>query len=99
MGIKMSIGGKYAGTKREFSPNTAGNKTTGLGGGTTVHLGFIGSGVNSYPFTRVIGGIRQTITVRAHSVKEANRIAATRGFKTTDREVKRRNNNKKKRKK
>ena len=86
----MSVGGKYAGTKREPNPNTAGvNRGVGRGkGGITRE--FIGSGVNSYQFTRVINGVTHTLTVRAHSVKEANTLAATRGYKTTDREIKRR---------
>lgn len=86
----MSIGGKYAGVKREPNPNTAGDRTEGLGGGQTIQREFIGSGVKSYTFTRVINGITRTLVVRAHSVKEANTLASTRGFKTTDREVKRR---------
>ena len=68
MAIKMSVGGKYAGFKREPKPNSAGNRTEGLGGGHSTKREF----------------------VRAHSVKEANQQAATRGYKTTDREVKRR---------
>lgn len=90
MAIKMSVGGKYAGFKREPKPNTAGNRTEGLGGGQSVQREFIGSGVNSYTFTRVVNGITRTLVVRAHSVKEANTLASTRGFKTTDREIKRR---------
>lgn len=86
----MSIGGKYAGVKRESNPNTAGDRTEGLGGGQTIQREFIGSGVKSYTFTRVINGITRTLVVRAHSVKEANTLASTRGFKTTDREIKRR---------
>ena len=91
MAIKMSVGGKYAGFKREPKPNSAGDRTEGLGGGHSTKREFIGSGVNSYKFTRTdSNGITHTITVRAHSVKEANQQAATRGYKTTDREVKRR---------
>ena len=91
MAIKMSVGGKYAGVKREPRPNTAGNRTEGLGGGQSAQREFIGSGVNSYQFKRVdASGITHIITVRAHSVKEANQLAATRGYKTTDREIKRR---------
>ena len=95
MGIKMSVGGKYAGYKREPNPADAGNRTEGLGGGNAVVREFIGSGVRSYPFTRVINGIIHTLTVRAHSVEEANKLAATRGYKTTDREIKRRKKRKK----
>ena len=36
------------------------------------------------------------LTVRAHSVKEANKLAATKGYKTTDRKIKRRNKKRKK---
>ena len=90
MAIKMSVGGKYAGFKREPKPNSAGNRTEGLGGGQSVKREFVGSGVKSYTFTRVVNGITRTLVVRAHSVKEANTLASTRGFKTTDREVKRR---------
>lgn len=86
----MSVGGKYAGFKREPKHNTAGNRTEGLGGGQSVKREFVGSGVNSYTFTRVVNGITRTLVVRAHSVKEANTLASTRGFKTTDREIKRR---------
>lgn len=91
----MSVGGKYAGFKRESKPNTAGNRTEGLGGGQSIKREFIGSGVKSYTFTRVVNGITRTLVVRAHSVKEANTLASTRGFKTTDREVKRRKKRKK----
>lgn len=86
----MSVGGKYAGTKREPKPNTAGvNREAGRGSGGITRE-FIGSGVKSYQFTRTINGVAHTLTVRAHSVKEANTLAATRGYKTTDREIKRR---------
>ena len=87
-------GGKR-GTLRELTPANAGNRTEGLGGGNTIKREFKGSGVKSYTFTRVINGIRQTKTIRAHSVAEANRLAATQGFRTTDREVKRRKKRKK----
>ena len=90
MAIKMSVGGKYAGFKREPKSNTAGNRTEGLGGGQSVKREFVGSGVKSYTFTRVVNGITRTLVVRAHSVREANTLASTRGFKTTDREIKRR---------
>lgn len=87
----MSVGGKYAGFKREPRPNTAGNRTEGLGGGQSAQREFIGSGVKSFKYERVdANGITHIITVRAHSVKEANTLAATRGYKTTDREIKRR---------
>lgn len=91
MAIKMSVGGKYAGFKREPRPNTAGNRTEGLGGGQNVQREFIGSGVKSFRYERTdANGVTHIITVRAHSVKEANTLAATRGYKTTDREIKRR---------
>lgn len=90
MAIKMSIGGKYAGMKREPNLATAGTRRESGSGESGVKREFIGSGVNSYRFTRVINGVMHTITVRAHSVKEANTLAATRGYKTTDRDIKRR---------
>ena len=90
MAIKMSVGGKYAGVKREPNPNTAGVAREARSGKEGIQREFIGSGINSYTFTRVVNGIIFTATVRAHSVKEANRLAATRGYKTTDREIKRR---------
>lgn len=99
MGIKVNVGGKYKLTKREFTPAVAGNRTEGLGGGNATKREFKGSGVREYKYSRVINGVEITRTFMAHSVKEANRIASSAGFKTTDREIKRRNNNKKKRKK
>lgn len=95
MAIKVSVGGKYAGVRREPNPADAGNRTEGLGGGNTTKREFKGSGIKSYTFTRVINGIKRTQTIRAHSVREANRLAAAQGFKTTDREVKRRKKRKK----
>lgn len=86
----MSVGGKYAGFKRESKPNTAGNKTEGLGGGQSTKREFEGSGIKSYTYTRVVNGVKRTLTIRAHSVKEANQIASSAGYKTTDREIKRR---------
>lgn len=90
-------GGKHApvSTLREPNPNNAGNITKGLGGGKPLTREFKGSGVRSYTYTRVINGIEVTRTFRAHSVKEANKIAASEGFKTTDRAVKRRRKRKK----
>lgn len=87
-----TTGGKHApvSTPREFKPNTAGTITKGLGGGKPLTREFKGSGVRSYTYTRIINGIEVTRTFRAHSVKEANKIAASEGFKTTDREIKRR---------
>lgn len=87
----MSVGGKYAGFKREPKSNTAGNRTEGLGGGQGIQREFVGSGIKSFRYERTdANGITHIITVRAHSVKEANTLAATREYKTTDREVKRR---------
>ncbi len=90
MAIKMSVGGKYAGVKREPNPNTAGVRRESGSGEGGVKREFKGSGVKSYTFTRAINGVEVTRTIRAHSVKEANKLAASQGFKTTDREIKRR---------
>lgn len=87
-------GGKR-GTLHELTPANAGVRIEGLGGGSPVKREFKGSGIKSYTFTRVINGIKKTKTIRAHSVAEANRLAATQGFKTTDREIKRRKKRKK----
>ena len=95
MGIKVSVGGKYAGVKREPNPATAGVRREAGSGSGGIKREFVGSGVNSYTFSRVINGIKRTVTIRAHSVKEANSIAASRGYKTTDREIKRRRKRKK----
>ena len=97
MGIKMSVGGKYAGVKREAGPGSSSTKREPGSGSSGVRREFIGSGVNSYKFERVdANGIPRVLTVRAHSVKEANQLAATKGFKTTDRKIKRRNKKRKK---
>ena len=92
---KGESNGKYPVTLREPGYAVAGNRTEGLGGGNTTKRGFKGSGIRSYTFTRVMNGIEITRTFRAHSVKEANRIASSQGFKTTDREIKRRKKRKK----
>lgn len=94
---KGESNGKYPVTLREPGYAVAGNRTEGLGSGNsnTTKRGFKGSGIRSYTFTRVINGSKRTQTIRAHSVKEANKIAATQGFKTTDREIKRRKKRKK----
>lgn len=87
---KDSSSGKYLPVKREANPAGAGAKREpGSGSGGTKRE-FIGSGVKSYTFTRVVNGVETTRTIRAHSVKEANRLAASQGFKTTDRKIKRR---------
>ena len=54
-----TTGGKHApvSTPRTFRPNTAGNVTTGLGGGKPLTREFKGSGVKSYTYTRVINGV------------------------------------------
>lgn len=74
-----------AGVPRDFKKNSAGTKRE-----------FIGSRVRHYTYARVINGVRYTVTISAHTVDEADRLARIRGFKTSDREIKRR---KKKRKK
>ncbi len=90
MAIKMSVGGKYAGTKREPNYNTAGVDRESGAGSRGIVREFIGSGIKSYPFIRIIHGVKHILTVRAHSVSEANKLAATRGYKTSDRQIKRR---------
>ena len=87
---KDNNSGKYLPVQREFHPAVAGNRTEGLGGGQSTKREFKGSGIRSYTFTRIINGVEVTRTFRAHSVKDANRLAASAGFKTTDREIKRR---------
>lgn len=84
---KKVRGGKRAGTLRDFIPNDAGIRTEGLGGGKPTKLGFEGSGLKPYTFTRVINGIPFTRTITAHNVVEANRLAAIEGFKTSDRQL------------
>ena len=97
MAIKISIGGKYAGVKREPKYDLVGTKRNAGVGKGGVKREFVGSGVNSYKFERVdANGIPHVLTVRAHSVREANQLAATKGFKTTDRKMKRRNKKRKK---
>lgn len=92
---KDSNSGKYLPVKREFNPAVVGNRTEGLGGGKSTKREFKGSGIRSYTFTRIVNGVEVTRTFRAHSVKDANRLAASAGFKTTDREIKRRRKRKK----
>ena len=92
---KDSNSGKYLPVKQEFNPAVAGNRTEGLGGGKSTKREFKGSGIRSYTFTRIVNGVEVTRTFRAHSVKDANRLAASAGFKTTDREIKRRRKRKK----
>lgn len=78
-GVKREPNLASAGTQSSIGSNTYGNTRT-----------FKGSGVRSYNYTRVINGIRKTVTIRAHSVKEANVIAASQGYKSSDRDIKRR---------
>jgi len=92
---KSESNGKHLPVAREFHPAVAGNRTEGLGGGQSTKREFKGSGIHSYTFTRIINGIEVTRTFRTHSVKDANRLAASAGFKTTDREIKRRKKRKK----
>lgn len=92
---KSESSGKHLPVAREFHPAVAGNRTEGLGGGQSTKREFKGSGIRSYTFTRIVNGVEVTRTFRAHSVKDANRLAASAGFKTTDREIKRRRKRKK----
>lgn len=75
-----------AGIERDPKTDTWGTKRS-----------FKGSGVRSYTYTRIINGIKRTNTIRAHNIDEADSIALRLGYKTSDRQIKRRN--KKKRKK
>ena len=82
--------GKRAGVKREPNLASAGAQRS-IGSNTYGDIRtFNGSGVRSYNYTRVISGIRKTITIRAHSVREANTLAASQGYKSSDRDIKRR---------
>lgn len=87
--------GKYSLFKREPSSNEAGVKREQGSNVAGVKREFKGSGIRSYTYTRVINGIKKTITIRAHSVREANAAAATKGYKTSDRDIKRRRKRKK----
>lgn len=78
-GVKREPNLASAGAQRSIGSNTYGDTRT-----------FKGSGVRSYNYTRVINGIRKTVTIRAHSVREANAIAASQGYKSSDRDIKRR---------
>ena len=51
---------------------------------------FKGSGVRSYTYTRIINGIKHTNTIRAHNIDEADSIALRLGYKTSDRQIKKR---------
>ena len=82
--------GKRAGIRREPNLATAGTQRSAGSNVTGVKREFKGSGVRSYNYTRVINGIKRTVTIRAHSVKEANAIAASQGYKSSDRDIKRR---------
>lgn len=87
---KSESSGKRTGVKREPNPATAGVRRSAGSDVTGVKREFKGSGVRSYNYTRVINGVKKTITVRAHSVKEANAIASSQGYKSSDRDIKRR---------
>lgn len=82
--------GKRAGVKREPNLASAGTQRSAGSNVTGIKREFKGSGVRSYNYTRVINGIRKTITIRAHSVREANTLAASQGYKSSDRDIKRR---------
>lgn len=51
---------------------------------------FKGSGVRSYTYTRIINGVKRTNTIRAHNIDEADSIALRLGYKTSDRQMKKR---------
>lgn len=82
--------GKRAGVKREPNSASAGTRRSIGSDAAGIKREFRGSGVRSYNYTRVINGIKRTVTIRAHSVKEANSIAASQGYKSSDRDIKRR---------
>lgn len=82
--------GKRAGVKREPNSASAGVQRSMGSDAAGIKREFKGSGVRSYNYTRVINGIKRTVTIRAHSVKEANAIAASQGYKSSDRDIKRR---------
>lgn len=82
---KGKIGGKYASTKRYPMPTNAGNRTEGMGGGKGEALGFKGSGLKAYSYTRYVNGYPVTITVMASSAKDADRQAKTRGYTSNNR--------------
>ena len=56
---------------------------------------FKGSGVRSYTYTRIINGVKHTNTIRAHTSDEADSIALRLGYKTSDRQIKKRRTRKK----
>ena len=87
---KGESSGKRAGVKREPNLASAGTQRSMGSSVTGIKREFKGSGVRSYNYTRVINGIRKTITIRAHSVREANTLAASQGYKSSDRDIKRR---------
>lgn len=92
-------GGKHGALiqKREPIPNTAGIRYDPNFNAWGTERSFKGSGVRSYKYTRVIGGITKVVTVRAHNVREADSIALRLGYKSSDRLVKQRSKNKRKR--
>lgn len=87
---KGESSGKRAGVKREPNLAPAGTQRSIGSDAAGIKREFKGSGVRSYNYTRVINGIKRTVTIRAHSVKEANAIAASQGYKSSDRDIKRR---------
>lgn len=84
------IGGKRSSTKREPIPNDAGDLTKGTGGEGGAALGFKGPGTKPYSYVKTLpSGVKIIRTVWAHNVIEADRLAATIGYKPSDREIKR----------
>lgn len=92
-------GGKHGSlvTKREPEPNNAGIRYEPKYNAWGTKRSFEGSGVRSYKYTRIIGGVKKVVTVRAHNVREADSIALRLGYRSSDRIVKQRNKNKRKR--
>lgn len=68
-----------AGIERDPKTDTWGTKRS-----------FKGSGVRSYTYTRIINGVKRTNTIRAHNIDEADSIALRLGYKTSDRQIKKR---------
>lgn len=92
-------GGKHGSLtmKREPISNTAGIRYDPVYNAWGTDRSFKGSGVRSYKYTRIIGGVKKVVTVRAHNVREADSIALRLGYRSSDRIVKIRNRNKRKR--
>ena len=68
-----------AGIERDPKTDTWGTKRS-----------FKGSGVRSYTYTRIINDVKHTNTIRAHNIDEADSIALRLGYKTSDRQIKKR---------